>query len=155
VGYYWQFVENFTKIALPLFKLLTKDIDFYCDNECQHAFDILKEKLSSTPVLRGPNWSLLFHVSTDASNSAIGVVLVQNENLLTYVIYFISNNLALVELNYTVTKKEFLAMVYAINKFKHYITGYEVFTHTDHSSIKYLMNKPIANGIITKWLLLL
>ena len=46
-------------------------------------------------------------------------------------------------------------MVYAINKFKHYITGYEVFTHTDHSSIKYLMNKPIANGIITKWLLLL
>jgi hypothetical protein len=85
---------------------------------------------------------------------AIGVVLGQKENLLTYVIYFISKNLAPTELNYTVTEKEFLAVVYAINKFRHYITGYEVFIHTDHSSIKYLMNKPITNGRITRWLLL-
>jgi hypothetical protein len=106
-------------------------------------------------VLRGPNWSLLFHVSTDASDSSIGVVLGQKENLLTYVIYFISKNLAPVELNYILTEKEFLAMVYVINKFRHYITGYEVFIHTHHSTIKYLMKKPIANGRIARWLLLL
>jgi hypothetical protein len=135
--------------------LLTKDVEFYWDNECQHAFDILKENLSSAPVLRGPNWNLPFHISTDASDSTIGVVLGQKENLLTYVIYFISKNLAPVELNYTVTEKEFLAVVYAINKFRHYITGYEVFIHTDHSTIRYLMNKPITNGRITRWLLLL
>jgi len=54
-----------------------------------------------------------------------------------------------------VTEKEFLAIVHAINKFRHYITGYETFVHTDHSAIRYLMNKPITNGRVTRWLLLL
>jgi hypothetical protein len=48
-----------------------------------------------------------------------------------------------------------LAVVHAINKFRHYITGYEVFVHTDHSSIRFLMNKPITNGRVTRWILLL
>jgi hypothetical protein len=59
------------------------------------------------------------------------------------------------ELNYTITEKEFLAVVHAINKFRHYITGYEVFVHTDHSSIRFLLNKPITNGRVTRSLLLL
>ena len=60
-----------------------------------------------------------------------------------------------VEINYIVTEKKFLAVIYAINKFIHYINGYEFFVHTDHSSITYIMNKPITNGRITRWLLLL
>ena len=59
------------------------------------------------------------------------------------------------ELYYTITEKEFLAVVYSINKFHHYITGYEFFVHTDHSAIIFLMNKPITNGRVTRWLLLL
>ena len=59
------------------------------------------------------------------------------------------------ELNYTVTEKEFLVVVYSINKFCHYIIGYEVFVHIDHSAIRFLMNKPITNGRVTLWLLLL
>jgi len=55
-----------------------------------------------------------------------------------------------IELNYTVTEKEFLAIVHAINKFKHYITGYETFVHIDHSTIGYLMNKPITNDRVTR-----
>jgi hypothetical protein len=63
--------------------------------------------------------------------------------------------MALAELNYTVTKREFLAVVDAINKFKHYVTGYPTFIHTNHTTIKYLMNKPITNARVTRWLLLL
>ena len=48
-----------------------------------------------------------------------------------------------------------MAVVYSINKFHHYITGYEVFVHIDHSTIRFLMNKPITNGRVTRWLLLL
>jgi hypothetical protein len=107
------------------------------------------------PVLRGPNWALPFHISTDASNIAIGGILGQKEDQHSYAIYFVSKNLSLAELNYTVTEKEFLAFVHAINKFCHYITGYEVFVHTDHSAIIFLMNKPITNGRVTRWLLLL
>jgi hypothetical protein len=48
-----------------------------------------------------------------------------------------------------------LSVVHAINKFRHYITGYEVFVHTDHSTIIFLMNKPVTNARVTRWLLLL
>jgi hypothetical protein len=105
-------------------------------------------------LLIGPNWSIPLHISTDASNSTIGVVLGQKENLLNYAIYFISKNLALAELNYTVIEKEFLVVVYVINELRNYIIGYGVFVHIDHSSIKYLMNRPIKNGTITRWILL-
>ena len=53
-----------------------------------------------------------------------------------------------------VTEKEFLVVVYDINKFQHYITSYSTFVHTDHSFIKYLMNTPINNARVTRWLLL-
>jgi hypothetical protein len=104
-GYYHRFIENFSKIALPLFKLLVKDVEFCWDTNCQFAFQTLKEKLLSTPILRGPDWSLPFHISTDASDTTVGAVLGQKGNLLTYVIYFISKNLTPTELNYTVTEK--------------------------------------------------
>ena len=58
-------------------------------------------------------------------------------------------------MNYTVTEKETLAIVHAVNKFHHYITGYEIFVHTDHFSLRYLMKNPIPNGKITTWILLM
>ena len=122
---------------------------------CQTTFDKLKEKLSTAPILRGPNWTLPFHISSDASDTAIGAVLGQKDGQVPYAIYYFSKNLAPAELNYTVTEKEFLAIVYSINKFRHYITGYPTFVHTDHSAIKYLMKKPVTNARVTRWLLLL
>ena len=72
-----------------------------------------------------------------------------------YAIYFISNNLSKAELNYTVTEKELLSIVHPLNKFRHYITGYQTFVHTDHATIKYLMNILDVNARILRWLLLL
>lgn len=115
----------------------------------------MKEKLVQAPILRGPNWSLPLHISSDASDLAIGVALGQEENKQSYVIYYISKKNSFVELSYTVTEKDFLAVSFAINKFRHYMTGYEVFVHTDHSAMKYLMNKHLTSGIVMRWLLLL
>lgn len=154
-SYYWRFIANLSKIALPLFKRLTKDVTFDWNGNCQTTFEKLKEKLSATPVLRGPNWTLPFRISTDASDIVVGASLGQKEDGSTYAIYFISKNLTPAEFNYTVTEKEMLAIIHAVNTFRHYITRYEVLVHTDHSTIRYLMNKPITNGRITKWLLLL
>jgi hypothetical protein len=64
--YYRIFIPNFTSLATPLFKLLSKEVEFKWDDECQISFEILKQKLSTTPILRGPNWSLPFHIYTDA-----------------------------------------------------------------------------------------
>ena len=135
--------------------MLTKNVEFKWTDECEKAFNELKYQLSIAPILRGPDWALPFHISSDASDTTIGAVLGQEENNLPYAIYFISKNMTPAELNYTVTEKEFLAVIYAINKFQHYITGYTTFVHTDHSAIKYLMNKSVTNARVTRWLLLL
>ena len=91
-----------------------------------------------------------FHISSDASNIVIGAALGQEEDKQSYAIYFISKNLSPAELNYTVIEKEFLAVIFSINKFRHYITGYEVFIRTHHSAIKYLMNKPLTSYRVTR-----
>ena len=88
--------------------------------------------MSTTPVLRGPNWSLPFQICIDALDIALGAVLGERENQMPYAIYFVSKNLSLAEVNYTVIEKELLSVVHAINKFRHYITWYQDFVHTDH-----------------------
>ena len=82
-----------------------KDAQFVWSEACQTAFDNLKEKLSTAPILRGPNWTLPFHISSYASDIAIGAVLGQQDGQVRYAIYYISKNLAPAELNYTVTEK--------------------------------------------------
>jgi hypothetical protein len=154
-SYYRRFIPNFTSLATPLFKLLSKEAKFKWDDECQKSFEILKQKFSNTSVLRGPNWSLPFHICTDASDTALGAVLGQRENQIPYAIYFVSKNLSPTEVNYMVTEKELLAVVHAINKFRHYITGYQAFVHTNHSTIRFLMKKPVTNPRVTRWILFL
>ena len=88
-----------------MFKLLTRDVEFQWTKSCQSGFKVLKAKLLVAPIMRGPNWSLPFHVSTNASDTAIGGVLGKKEGQSPYAIYFISKNLTPVELNYTVTEK--------------------------------------------------
>ena len=94
VGYYRRFIENFSRIATPLFRLLAKDSEFSWSTACQQSFETLKEKIVQVPVLRGPNWSLPFHISSDASDTAIGATLGQEEDKKSYAIYFIHKNLS-------------------------------------------------------------
>jgi hypothetical protein len=74
-GYYRRFIKNFSKIASPLFVLLMKNAKFKWINSCQEAFNTLKHQLYTAPILRGPDWTLPFHISSDASDTAIGAIL--------------------------------------------------------------------------------
>ena len=94
-----------------------KYAQFNWTDACQTSFAELKKRLYTTPILNGPNWSLPFHISYDASITTIGAVSRQQEGNNPYSLYYIGKNLAHVELNYTVTEKEFLVFIYAINKF--------------------------------------
>ena len=95
---------------------LTRNVEFHQIDKCDTAFVDLKKLVSTSPILWGPNWKLPFHISLDASDTEIGVFLHQEEDKKPYVIYYISKNLTPAELNYTMTEKEFLAIIYAINK---------------------------------------
>ncbi|XP_057853197.2 uncharacterized protein LOC131063406 [Cryptomeria japonica] len=147
---YEEAKENLEKVLKR-----SKDVVFSWTLECQEAFETIKTKLVTTPDLRGPNWELPFHIHIDASDSSMGAVLGQKEDNLFNSIYYVSKNFTGAEVNYMVTEKDFLAVVYAIYKFHHYITGYKVFVHIDHSAIRFLMNKPVVTGrVIRCWLLL-
>lgn len=116
--------------------------------------DILKERMVTTPILVFPYWKLPFHVHVDASSIALGVVLAWPRGVLDHPIAFSSRKLSLVEHNYTTTEREGLAMVYALQKFRHYLLGMHFKMFTDHSALKYLVNKPVLGGRICRWLLL-
>ncbi|RVX14672.1 Retrovirus-related Pol polyprotein from transposon 17.6 [Vitis vinifera] len=77
---------------------------------CQHSFDQLKKFLTTTPIVRAPNWQLPFELMCDASDFAIGAVLGQREDGKPYVIYYASKTLNEAQRNYTTTEKELLAV---------------------------------------------
>ncbi|MCO5574746.1 hypothetical protein L7F22_028536 [Adiantum nelumboides] len=115
VDYYRRFILLFAEIAHPLYKLL---IEFNWIKECDQAYEVLKKTLASAPILRAPDWNLIFHVHIDASNFVIGCVLIQpREHKLDYPISFASRQLNNAEKNYTTTEREDLAMIYLVKKF--------------------------------------
>ncbi|XP_052735537.1 uncharacterized protein LOC108330285 [Vigna angularis] len=109
-GFYRRFIKDFSKKALPLSRLLQKDIDFPFDDRCKQAFDCLKEALTTTPIIQAPDWTAPFELMCDASNYALGAVLTQKIDKLSRVIYYASRTLDAAQANYTTTEKELLAI---------------------------------------------
>lgn len=88
------FIEKFSKVAHPLFQLLTKDADFVWTDDCDAAFVKIRELVCSAPILRGPGWALPFHIHVDASQTAVGAFLGQQVDKVPYAVYYVSKNLA-------------------------------------------------------------
>ena len=84
----------------------------------------------------------------DASDLAIGAVLLQREEGKPYVVYYASKTLNEAQRNYTTTEKELLVVVYALDKFRAYLVGLDIIIFTDHSALKYLItNKMLRLGL--------
>ena len=114
-GYYRKFIKGYAVITAPMEKLLKKDAAFEWSQECQGSFDTLKAKMASAPILVFLDWNKEFHVHVDASYVPLGVVLTQpGEGDLDHPIAYASRKLSFAEWNYTTTKREGLAMVYAL-----------------------------------------
>ncbi|GKC53772.1 reverse transcriptase domain-containing protein [Tanacetum coccineum] len=139
-GFYRRFIKDFSKIARPITKLLEKDTPFEFDDECQKAFESLKEKLTCAPVIVSPNWNLPFELMCDASDFAVGAVLGQKDGKNFHPIYFASKTLNSAQQKYTVTEKELMAVVFAFDKFRSYLILSKTIVHTDHSALKHLID---------------
>ncbi|KAM2102023.1 hypothetical protein ACFX1T_000344 [Malus domestica] len=92
-GFYRRFIKNFSKIAQPLCRLLQKELAFEFNKECETAFKMLKDMLTSAPIIMPPDWSLPFELMCDASDYAIGAVLGQRRNKQPHVIHYASQTL--------------------------------------------------------------
>ncbi|GKA84695.1 reverse transcriptase domain-containing protein [Tanacetum coccineum] len=143
------------KIARPITKLLEKDTPFEFDDECQRAFESLKEKLTCAPVIVSPIWNLPFELMCDASDFAIGAVLGQKDGKNFHPIYFASKTLNPAQQKYTVTEKELMAIVFAFYKFRSYLILSKTIVHTDHSALRHLFKKQDAKPRLIRWILLL
>jgi hypothetical protein len=109
----------------------------------------------TAPILVFPDWSKEFHVHVYASSIALGAVLAQpGVGDIDHPISFSSRKLSTSEMNYTTTGREGLTMVYALQKFRHYLLGGHVKMLTNNSALKYLINKLVLGGRICRWLLL-
>jgi hypothetical protein len=107
------------------------------------------------PILVFLDWENTFHVHVDALAITLGAILAQlGAGDLDHPIVFASRKLSDLEQNYNMTEREGLAMVYALQKFRHYLLGKHFKMFTDHSTLKYLVNKPVLGGRICRWLLL-
>ncbi|GJS15915.1 putative nucleotidyltransferase, ribonuclease H [Tanacetum coccineum] len=154
-GFYRRFIKDFSKISRPMTKLLEKDSVFNFDEECNKAFETLKEKLTNAPIMVSPNWSLPFELMCDASDFTVGAVLGQREEKHFRPIHFASKTLNSAQQNYTVTEKELLAVVFAFDKFRSYLVLSKTVVFTDHAAIKYLFSKQDAKPRLIRWILLL
>jgi len=154
-GFYRGFIRDFRKIARPLTNLLAKDVPFVFDDKCSSVWEKLKLELISAPIISPPDWSKPFEIMCDASNFAIGIVLGQRKDNKQHVIYYSSRTLNDAQVNYTTTKKEFLAVVFALEKFRPYLLGTKTTIFTNHSALRYLMLKKDAKARLIRWILLL
>ena len=142
-------------ITAPMENILKKDAAFEWNQECQGIFDTLKAKMALAPILVFLDWNKDFHVHIDSSSIALGVVLAQpREGDPDHPIAFASRKLSFVERNYTNTEREGLAMVFALQKFKHYLFGGHFKIFMNHSTFQYLINNLVLGGKIYQWMLL-
>ena len=102
-----------------------------------------------------PNWNKEFEIMCDASDYAMGAVLGQRIDKVFKAIYCASKTFNEAQENYSTTEKEMLAIVFACENFRPYILGSHIIIHTDHATIKYLMEKKEAKPRLIRWVLLL
>nr|GEX70060.1 putative reverse transcriptase domain-containing protein [Tanacetum cinerariifolium] len=151
VGYYQRFIKGFSKIAKPMTKLTQKSIKFDWDENEETAFQTLKKKLCSAPILALPKGSENFMVYCDASYKGLGAVLMQKEKVIAYA----SHQLKIHEKNYTTHDLELGAMVFTLKMWIHYLYSTKCVVFTDHKSLQHILDQKELNMRQHRWLELL
>nr|GEZ71163.1 putative reverse transcriptase domain-containing protein [Tanacetum cinerariifolium] len=150
-GYYRRFIEGFSKIARPMTKLTQKSMKFDWGEKTEAAFQLLKRKLCSAPILALPEGSGNFVVYCDASHKGLDTVLMQKEKVIAYA----SRQLKVHEKNYTTHDLELGAVVFALKMWRHYLYGTKCVVFTDHKSLQQILDQKELNMIQRRWLELL
>ena len=151
-SYYRRFVPKFAEIARPLHKASEMSTKFEWTPEAQDAFEFLKLKLTSTPIIAFPCFKEPFVLYTDASQFAMGAVLAQVQDGTERAICYASRSLSKSQTKYSATRRELLALVTFTRHFRHYLLGQKFTIVTDHSAPKWLHCFKNLDGITARWL---
>ncbi|KAI9560471.1 hypothetical protein GHT06_014495 [Daphnia sinensis] len=155
-NYYRRYVNNFATIAHPLTELTKKNIPWCWKHEQKEAFNALKQRLTSSPILMHPDLtSAQYSIDTDASQYGIGAILRQNQQGEEVVIAYTSKHLSDREANWSTIEKELYAIIHAIKAFYVYVHGTRITVYSDHKPLEYIMKKQSQNGRLGRWSLFL
>ena len=151
-SYYRIFVKGFAGTAKPLHALTGKGVKWSWNEQCQRAFEELKCKLTSAPVLTLPQDGDTYVLDTDASDTHIGAVLSVVRGTQELVVAYGSRLYSKSEINYCVTRRELLAIVYFTKLYKNYLLGRRFTVRTDHAALQWLRRTPEPIGQQGRWL---
>ena len=152
-SYYRKFIRGFASIAEPLTKLLKKENEFHWGKEQEIAFNTIKSKLISKPVLAYPNYDRDWYIDVDASGGCIGGVLQQmDSDGQLHPIAYGSKVLNKQQRNYSTYRKELLAIVtFVTSEWSYFLMGGNVIVRTDHSSLRWLLTSKNVYGQLLRW----
>ncbi|GAU51374.1 hypothetical protein TSUD_413070 [Trifolium subterraneum] len=147
-GYYRRFILGFSEIALPLTRLTRKGAAFVWNELCENSFNLLKQKLTSAPVLVIPDPDKKYVVYCDASNKGLGCVLMQEGAVVAYA----SRQLKPHEENYPTHDLELAAIIFALKIWRHHLYGVQFALYSDHKSFRYLFDQKELNMRQRRWM---
>jgi len=151
-SWYRQFIPQFATITDVLYKLLSTKTKFKWLQEHQHSFEEVKKKMSDQHLLVHPDFTKPFVVRTDASNVGVGAVLCQRSDDGTdSIITCASKALSSCQRNYTVQEKELYGIIFALEKFKEYLEGYNFILETDNRALTFLQTMRNKNDRLMRW----
>ena len=151
-SYYRSFIKDLSIIASRLFQLLKKGSRFAWDAACQRAFESVKNRLTTAPVLAAPRDGGGYVIDCDAADCGIGAVLQQYQDGELRVIAYASRSLTSSERIYCTTRKEQLAVVYGLKQFRSYILAHHTAIRSDHAALSYLKRAKEPVGQQARWL---
>ncbi|KAE8690049.1 hypothetical protein F3Y22_tig00110929pilonHSYRG00045 [Hibiscus syriacus] len=146
-NYYRRFVEGYSRRVKLLTDLLKKGCEWVWSKDCQEAFDDLKKVVISEPVLTLPDLEKPLEVETDASDYAIGGVLLQDKHLVA----FESRKLNETEARYTAPEKELLAVIHCLRIWRHYFLGSKFVVKTDNTAVSHFLTQPKLTAKQARW----
>ncbi|GBG61704.1 hypothetical protein CBR_g23219 [Chara braunii] len=151
-SYYRKFVRNFSAVAAPLTNLTKKDTPFLWSLHCQLAFTRLKKALTRAPVLKLPDPTLPFILTTNASRYGIGAVLQQDDGNGLRPVEFMSKKIKTQKLQDSTYEKELYALVCALKHYKHFLMGRHFKIFSDHSTLEWMKSQGELNDKLARYI---
>ena len=151
--FYRKFIKGFSEIGRPLFNLLKNGNKFVWTKECDTAFQTLKDSICNDVILLYPDYKKQFHLTTDASGTALGATLSQEKDGVLRPVAFAGRALHDHERNYGATQRELLGVVFAIEYFRHYLEGRPFELYTDHQALIHMLTKSDNKNMWARWAL--
>ena len=152
VGYYRKFIPHCADLMEPINELTKKDTEFVWSSECQQGFERLKAALTGNTVLVQPDFSRTFILETDASNKGVGAILTQATPDGERPVAYASRKLQPAEQNYSITEKEMLGALWAMEHFEYFLYGREFKLRTDHKALEAFNTKgSVDSARVQRW----